>query len=296
MEVIEQYLDQVLRFTFLTKREKSEWREEMAAHLYSSVDHLKRQGLGETEAIERSIQQFGSISELRKTVTKETYGFNMKMIFGCALAGLLLFIVTLAGGLIANRYGVHNRYIELMPIFWITVCALGACLVFTRKRVDRFCLLSVPLLFTLGYLQAYFQVMYHYWGEGLTFNMFEKLFFSGVLHTSGGLKSTLIASMFLSAQALGMFAISKNKYISILPFAFSIMYTFVHMLMFSLYYVFFASEQFSSAVTQGYSVFQDGNMQRVLEMGMSLTMAVALCVVFQGWSYWTAKRKLSSAS
>lgn len=80
------------------------------------------------------------------------------------------------------------------------------------------------------------------------------------------------------------------------PFAFSIVYTFVHMLMFSLYYVFFASEQFSSAVTQGDSVFLNGNMQRVVEMEMSLTMAVALFVVFQGWSYWTAKRKLSSAS
>ncbi len=39
------------------------------------------------------------------------------------------------------------------------------------------------------------------------------------------------------------------------PFAFSIVYTFVHMLMFSLYYVFFASEQFSSAVTQGVQRF-----------------------------------------
>ncbi|WP_256704280.1 hypothetical protein [Paenibacillus sp. FSL R5-0765] len=40
----------------------------------------------------------------------------------------------------------------------------------------------------------------------------------------------------------------------------------------------------------------NGNMQRVVEMGMSLTMVVALFVVFQGWSYWTTKRKLSSAS
>lgn len=30
MEIIERYLDQVLRYTFLSKREKSEWREEMA--------------------------------------------------------------------------------------------------------------------------------------------------------------------------------------------------------------------------------------------------------------------------
>ncbi|WP_145321092.1 permease prefix domain 1-containing protein [Paenibacillus xylanexedens] len=296
MKVIEQYLDKVLRFTFLTKREKAEWREEMAAHLHSSVDYLKREGLSEVEAIESSIQQFGSISELRRTITKETYGFNMKTIIGYALAGLILFIVSLVGGLIANQYVVHNRYIELIPILWITVCALIACLVFTRKRVDRLCLLSVPLFFTLGYLQAYFQVMYYYWGEGFTFNMFEKLFFSGVFHTSGGIEFTLIAAVFLAAQALIIFVISKNKYISILPFVFSILYTFVHMLMFSLYYACFGSDQFSSSVTQGYSVFLEGNVQRVMEMGMNLAMAALLFVLFKAWGYWAAKRKLSSAS
>lgn len=52
MEIIERYLDQVLRNTFLTKREKSEWREEMAAHLHSSTDHYRSQGYSEEQAID----------------------------------------------------------------------------------------------------------------------------------------------------------------------------------------------------------------------------------------------------
>lgn len=126
----------------------------------------------------------------------------------------------------------------------------------------------MPLLFTLGYLQAYFHVMYHYWGEGFTFTLFEKLFFSGVHHSSDGVEFTLFGALFMVAQALVIFVISKNRYISLLPFVFSSLYALVHMLMFSLYYAFFTSDQFSSSVTQGYGVFMEGNVQRLMEIGM----------------------------
>lgn len=145
---------------------------------------------------------------------------------------------------------------------------LSACIVFTRKHVDRLCLLFVPLLFTLGYLQAYFHVMYHYWGEGFTFTLFEKLFFSGVHHSSDGVEFTLFGALFMVAQALVIFVISKNRYISLLPFVFSALYALVHMPMFSLYYAFFTSDRFSSSVTQGYGVFMEGNVQRLMEIGM----------------------------
>ncbi|NEU62833.1 permease prefix domain 1-containing protein [Paenibacillus sp. ALJ109b] len=295
MEIIERYLDQVLRNTFLTKREKSEWREEMAAHLHSSTDHYRSQGYSEEQAIERSIQRFGSISELRRTVTKETYGFNMRTIIGCALASFILFIVTLVGGLAANQYGVHNRYIEIMPIVLITVSALSICICLTRKRVDRLCLLSLPLLFALGYLQAYFQIFVDYWGEGLSFTMFEKLFFSGSYDISGRVEVMLIGDLFLFTQTLIIFAISKNRYISILPFVFSTMYTLVHMMMFTLYYTFFTSEQFSSSVTQGYGVFMNGNVQRWMEMGLNLVMGALVLVLLMLWGKWSGKRQLNLA-
>lgn len=206
----------------------------------------------------------------------------MRTIIGCALASFILFIVTLVGGLAANQYGVHNRYIEIMPIVLITVSALSICICLTRKRVDRLCLLSLPLLFALGYLQAYFQIFVDYWGEGLSFTMFEKLFFSGSYDISGRVEVMLIGDLFLFTQTLIIFAISKNRYISILPFTFSTMYTLVHMMMFTLYYTFFTSEQFSSSVTQGCisACIIDALGEMEWEKAVELSLIVAYMAAF----------------
>uniref|UniRef100_UPI00119D82F6 hypothetical protein n=1 Tax=Paenibacillus xylanexedens TaxID=528191 RepID=UPI00119D82F6 len=78
MKVIEEYLDKVVGFRFLRKREKGEWREEMGADVHWWVDYVKGEGLCEVEGIERWIEEFGWMSEVWRRISKERYGFNME--------------------------------------------------------------------------------------------------------------------------------------------------------------------------------------------------------------------------
>jgi hypothetical protein len=68
------------------------------------------------------------------------------------------------------------------------------------------------------------------------------------------------------------------------------------MMMFTLYYAFFTSEQFSSSVTQGYGIFLDGNVQRLIEMGLNLVMGALVVVLLMLWRNWSAKRRLNFVS
>jgi hypothetical protein len=280
MERITQFVNQILRHSFLSKREKAEWTEEMTSHLHTSIKHFISQGYSEDQAVKRSFEQFGSPVELRDNLTREMYGFKSKTIVFFTSISLILFVGSLIGGLVLNWLGIHNRYIEILPVLFVAFFILGMFLFLTRKRMDRICLIFTPLLFAVGYLQAYFHLLVNSFGDGFAFLMFKNLFFSGSYDYSNRFNLMWIGSLFLIGQSTILYLISKNRYISVLPVALSIVFTVTYMIIFKLYYVFFLSVHFMSAVSFGYEIFTRGNSQRVIDLALKLVVLVLLFLTF----------------
>lgn len=176
---IQSYLDQVFKKSFLSKRERSDLAEEMATHLHSSKEHHINEGCTEEEATTKAIASFGDPINIRTKLTQETYGLSSKLILQFIIMSLILYLSSLFTGVALHYYDVHNSVIELFPVAFITLCALSSALLLTRKNTDRWCLLSVPILFGLGYLQAYLGLFKNRLGGADSFTLFENLFFSG---------------------------------------------------------------------------------------------------------------------
>ncbi|WP_366291402.1 permease prefix domain 1-containing protein [Paenibacillus sp. AN1007] len=182
---IQSYLDQVFKRTFLSKRERTDLAEEMAAHLHSSKEHYMNEGCTDEQAATKAIASFGDSITIRTKLTQATYGLSSKLILRFITISFLLYLSSLFTGIILHYYDVHNRAIELFPVVFITLCAMSSALLLTRKNTDRWCLLSVPILFGLGYLQAYLGLFKNRLGGADSFTLFENLFFSGAYDFSG---------------------------------------------------------------------------------------------------------------
>ncbi|MCK6077074.1 permease prefix domain 1-containing protein [Paenibacillus silvae] len=290
---IQSYLDQVFKKSFLSRRERSDLAEEMTAHLHSSKEHHMNEGCTEEQATTKAIASFGDPISIRTKLTQETYGLSSKLILQFITISLILYLSSLFTGVALHYYDVHNRVIELFPIAFITLCALSSALLLTRKNIDRWCLLSVPILFGLGYLQAYLGLFKNMFGGLDSFTLFENLFFSGAYDFSGRSSFMLIGGLILAVQTLILFVISKNIYISLMPFAFSILYTVSHMVIFGSYYLFFG-DHFSSSVTNGYNVFAAGNIQRLSDIGVKLVMCLVLFFTLSSLKKLIFKSKLQA--
>lgn len=272
---IQSYLDQVFKRTFLSKRERTDLAEEMAAHLHSSKEHYMNEGCTDEQAATKAIASFGDSITIRTKLTQATYGLSSKLILRFITISFLLYLSSLFTGIILHYYDVHNRAIELFPVVFITLCAMSSALLLTRKNTDRWCLLSVPILFGLGYLQAYLGLFKNRLGGADSFTLFENLFFSGAYDFSGRSSFMFIGGLILAVQTLILFIFSKNLYISLMPFVFPILYTVSHMVVFGPYYM-FIGDDFSSSVANGYSVFAVSNIQRLSDIGVKLGMCLVL--------------------
>ncbi|MGO4699372.1 permease prefix domain 1-containing protein [Paenibacillus sp. 2TAB26] len=294
MERVRHYIESILERSYFTKREKRQSAEEMEAHLHCSIQELLEQGFNPEEAIDRSLRQFGSPEELNYRLTKETYGYSGKSIREAGRGLVLLFFCSTAGGLLLSRFGVHNRYIELLPVACVVVLLLCLSLLLTRKNVDRVCLVSVPLLFVSGYLQAYFQVLVHTF-VGQEFTLFQNLFFSGVFDTTGGLSNFSfvlmgVGSICLAIQSFVLYAICHNRYIALLPFGLSIILTLMHMVTFRLYALIGSSIR--SPVYYGYERFTHGDPGRIVDIALKLSVCLLLFIVFRLFDHYVSQRKV----
>ncbi|MGG0823862.1 permease prefix domain 1-containing protein [Paenibacillus turicensis] len=275
------YLEQIFKRSLLSKQERVDMSEEMAAHLYLSKDHYINRGYSDENATKKALESFGDPISIRKNLTQQTFGFSSNIIIRLIYSSGLLFIFSILFALVARYYNVHNRIIELFPIVLITVHALSIGLLFTRKNVDRWCLLTTPFLFGMGYLQAYSDPFYKLL-EKMTgidsFAMFQKLFFSGTYDYAGRISFMFIGGYFLLFHCLIIFLLSRNIYISIMPFILSIVYTLSHMVIIGSYYKFFG-EDFNSKVTRGYRIFIKGNYQRFTDIIIKLAFCILLFFV-----------------
>lgn len=96
------YLEQVMRRSGLTKREKSEWIEEMSSHVNDEIRSLMISGHDEDEATTLALEKFGQPSVIRRKIAKETFGLSIAMIYGLFLLFLAWFFIDL--------YIVHSQF------------------------------------------------------------------------------------------------------------------------------------------------------------------------------------------
>lgn len=294
MDKVRQWVKRILKRSYLTRREKQLWAEEMEDHLRSSIEQLKEQGYSPDEAMEKSLHNFGTPDEVNHRLTKETYGMSGETIRRHGISYTLLLILSLVGGPLLNLIGYHNRYIEIMPVIMITLLFLNFSLLLTRKHIDRICLVSVPILFVLGYLQSYFGFIVHSFGNHFDFTMFANLFFSGVYDRTGSVTDYSfelmgIGSFFLAIQSLILYLFSRNKNIALLPFGLSIALTLTHMVIFRIY--FFTSPHFPSPVYNGYERFTAGESIRMYDIAVKLFSCLLIFLVTAAIEKYSFQRK-----
>ncbi|MCM3781513.1 permease prefix domain 1-containing protein [Neobacillus mesonae] len=296
MDQIQVFLQRVFQYSFLSKNEKNDWIEEMSSHLHLSTEEYESQGYNKVQAVRLAIDSFGSPKEIRDSLTKETYGFKSSTVLFSIFISLTFFIISLIGGVTLERFDIHNRYIEIIPIVLISFFLLSVSVFYTRKSADRFCLLLTPLFFGLGYLQAYFNFMANVLGDGLTFLMFYNLFFPGSYDYQGRLDYMYISVFFLSSLSLIIYMICKNRYIASLPFLLSAVYTLIHIIMFKLYYLFTINDQFASIVSRGHEVFISGNAQRLVVIICSIMLYIIFLKIYKIIDKFISKKKVKVIS
>ena len=167
MKPYDQYLNRVLKGTYLRRREKLVLYEEMENHLQESTESFLKEGLSEEEAYERSIESFGTTNEIRKRIVRETFVISPRWFL---LASILSFIGLLVSLYTVMRFndilitpdGLTNfklipnprfvvwlhTYFPLEPNRWAVLTVLGFMLLFARESTQiawRF--ISVRLLF-----------------------------------------------------------------------------------------------------------------------------------------------------
>lgn len=157
------YLKQVMRHCGLSKREKTEWIDEMSAHLSDEVTCLMRSGFEENDAVNIAIEKFGKPSMLRKRIARDTFGLSVPTIFFLASICLVLFVIDLFvlrsqfPGPWYHRYTDSWDYIRsivstipLSPSLMLGLSMSFLALFKTRCRADRIAL--VVTLMILGIL------------------------------------------------------------------------------------------------------------------------------------------------
>ncbi|MFD0712792.1 permease prefix domain 1-containing protein [Paenibacillus sp. GCM10027626] len=285
MEQISHYVRSILQGSFLRKQEKQELKEEMEAHLHSSIDDLQQMGMTKEEAVKRAIERFGEPDKLRQQVTKETFGLSGDMIMKIAGISLLFALLTFLSGLILNKYGIHNRYIELAPIVGIGAMVMTLSLTLTRKRIDRICLIVSPIFFVVGFLQSYFKFLV-YRRDGFEFMLFE-FHFSSVLYDKN-YGSITFSSLILIGFVFILYLVSRNKYVALMPLAWSIVFTLTHAIVIQTYLFFYS--RLTSPVVSSYAHVLSGNSKRVLDIVLKVAIITILFALFvcieKGIRYW----------
>jgi hypothetical protein len=198
MPLLKQYLNCIMNFSFLSKHEKIELKEEMESHLNSSIQLLQQDGFNRNEAIQQAMNNFGNPAQIRKQLTKEIYGLSIKTITILSVLFLSFFI-----------FIYHMDTGLLSPTLMLAAFIGIVSLLKTRKQIDRVLIPFAFSPFIIVYLSNVFFpnetfVWYLYFIVSFWFPM------------------NVFGVIFLIIFGIFLFIFSKNKYIAILPLLFSI--------------------------------------------------------------------------
>ncbi len=156
---IRSYLEQVMRRSGLSKLEKAEWTEEMAAHLDDEVVQIMSCGFEESEATTLAVQKFGEPSILRRKISRDTFGLSVPTIVLLSAVCLTLFLVNCGVLVLLVQLGKPSQYnpnifdmlraVPMSPSLMLGLCLGFLSLLKTRCRAIAF------LLFTFKVIDKY---------------------------------------------------------------------------------------------------------------------------------------------
>jgi hypothetical protein len=230
---INAYLDRIFRWSFLTKAERNRLREEMADHLYALVDDFEGKGCSEEEALAQAMTRFGTERDLRKALTKETYGWTGGTIVtvSAILAGLFLFSVICT---LVRAEHVLLHFILLSPSLLLTLLLLTLGLTATRKTADRIGLLLSPLPFA-AYLLQHLTLLFSLFSgasetsiiefKNTVYPYFTERVYSALYATDIGGKPFMIGVAGFAVFGILLYLYCHNRRIAILPLLLSVGYT-----------------------------------------------------------------------
>ncbi|EPZ47965.1 permease prefix domain 1-containing protein, partial [Alicyclobacillus acidoterrestris] len=95
MKNFDNYFFSVFKGTYLSKREKQVWQEEMQDHLEESIEQAIKRGLTEEEAHASAFASFGTAREVRRRIIRETYGMSPRWFLTLSLLCLMVFVISL---------------------------------------------------------------------------------------------------------------------------------------------------------------------------------------------------------
>lgn len=291
MEQVKSYLHQILRNSFLTKREKTEWMEEMQTHLNQSIEELVNQGYSKEQSIEKALEKFGTPDELRTRLTKETFGYRSSTIFYTCAIFLALFMLSLIiKETVPPEIHLFSSWIfkllNLISTIFLTLFALTISLFITRKRVDRLCLIFTPMLFALADLQFNFSFLEQF-GRQFQFLDFERLFYPGafdaVVDTQSSLALIYIGNSFLLLNVLILFMICKNRFIAVAPFFLAITYKIFYIVSDKLHqlYLWLTHTPYNPPRFNSVDLTINGDFFRLTDIGINFVVALLVLMFFK---------------
>lgn len=151
MSNFDNYVDGILRGTYLTRREKQAWKEELLGHLEEATEAAVHRGAVPDEALKSVITSFGSAAVVRTKIIRETFGVSPVWFLTASAASFLVFVLSL---FVNMRVGdvnptghlpiptpqwvlFTNHYLPMSSTMWAGLSVMFFMLIYTRKRVDR---------------------------------------------------------------------------------------------------------------------------------------------------------------
>ncbi|MCY0875547.1 MAG: permease prefix domain 1-containing protein [Firmicutes bacterium] len=144
---VEEYLENVFRFSLLPKQERVDLAEEIRSHLLDKTEHLTQSGIPKELAIIAALKDCGKPEHLRRQITREIYGvasFWILVLTGFCTALFALFAITLPS------FPLYSP--SLMLCFAIGVTFLTK----TRKPRDRASIAISLFPFLIAYFLSHF--------------------------------------------------------------------------------------------------------------------------------------------
>lgn len=269
MQRVRQFLEQILQYSFLSKREKAEWQEEMESHINSSAFSLKeKEGMGEEEAVKKAITKFGDPEQLRKQITKEMFGLDIKLIGIISACFLILFIFS-AIALPSLRV--------LSPSLMLALLLGVVTLIKTRKRIDR---ILIPVAFTPFIIAYLTNILFPH----ETFNWY--LSFS----ITYWYPMNLFGAIFLALFGLGLYFVSRNQFISLLPLIFSVCYNVWHLVRHSIKFLYWSATDSPIIAKFGFGFLSTTADKQLIDLLIRLLMIVFLITIIQVFNRYVIRK------
>ncbi|WP_067620981.1 permease prefix domain 1-containing protein [Alicyclobacillus acidiphilus] len=230
MTRLDDYVSQILRHTYLSKREKRAWKEEMLSHLVEAKTSAENRGLTEDEAIAKAMAAFGTVREVRRRIVRETYGVPPYWFVSLSIACLVVFGVSLFANM--RWHDVIPGTTQQIPtpkwvLWWndnpaaahaqlfVGLAVVFFMLVYTRKSVDRAAVFASLAPFVLVWFLGKLTHQY---------SLHTMVFASWPILAPFG-ASEFVGYVLLLIVCLALYLWTRNRAVSLVPWILSIVLT-----------------------------------------------------------------------